>query len=141
MPKQNPKILIVDDDVDDIETLTDALLAEHPGLLIESISNGECALQYLSTCAKNDLPDLLVIDYNMPKLSGKEVLERLQQKNPDNNMIKVGWSTSEQHNYDCLNAGASLYLVKPYATADIARIARKILALLPTICIIWINVA
>lgn len=74
--KKINRVLLVDDDIATNylhKTLLKGMnLVEH----VELASNGKEALDYVSLCSLNDLPDLTLLDVNMPQMSGFEFLEK-----------------------------------------------------------------
>ncbi len=70
-----PKIFLVDDkDEDDRELLEEEILTIEKGAIIQAATSGAEALAYLSNFTNNELP-FIIADYNMPDLTGAEVLE------------------------------------------------------------------
>ena len=73
------KIFLVDDDPDDRGILIDALQQLDARQDITYAENGVKALDMLGRhAATNNLPCLIVLDLNMPKLTGTQILERLK---------------------------------------------------------------
>ena len=71
-------IVLADDDVDDRRFVIDAFTdAGYDGKILE-VENGKVLLDTLQDM-KHDLPDLLVIDLNMPHVNGYEAMERLNR--------------------------------------------------------------
>lgn len=78
------KILIVDDDLDDLRTMKTIL--EEKGYKANTVSDGTKALELLS---RNGF-DLILIDIKMPSLSGYDLLRLLREKlNHDAKMVYV----------------------------------------------------
>lgn len=73
--EQKYRFLIADDEPDVREALSAALSKQFPNALIYGAENGAVCLQKI----RNDVPDLLILDLDMPKLSGVEVLENLKR--------------------------------------------------------------
>ena len=71
------KLLIVDDNADVRETLVQ--MVEADGHRVESVADGRTALAALS----NRKPDLLLVDFAMPGLSGAEVIAKAHETHPD----------------------------------------------------------
>ena len=122
-------ILIVEDDNDDRDFITEALLNVDHNLSIQTITNGNKALSYLETIPDNQLPQLLILDYNLPERDGAEVLQLLLQNSRYQNISKIIWSTSNAPQYKkrSLELGAVSYMVKPSTIAGIEEMARKML--------------
>ena len=75
-PGQKLKLLIVDDNADVRETLVQ--MVEVDGHRVESVADGRTALAALS----NRKPDLLLVDFAMPGLSGAEVIAKAHDIHP-----------------------------------------------------------
>ena len=113
------KILVVEDDKDLISLIKFNLKSEGFNVLLSP--NGEDGL----FTAKEEKPDLILLDWMLPILSGIEVLQRLKN-NKDTKSIPVIFITSKGEENDKirgLNSGADDYIVKPFSTKElIARI-------------------
>ncbi|TWW00399.1 response regulator [Chitinophaga pinensis] len=112
------KILLADDDIEDRFIMQDAFnainLPEVP-LLVE---DGEKVLEYLSETHRNAgvLPSLVVLDLNMPRLSGTQTLRELKSRDAYKDIPVIIFSSSlnviEMH--ECKQLGALSYMVKPF---------------------------
>ena len=113
------KILVVEDDKDLISLIKFNLKSEGFNVLLSP--NGEDGL----LTAKEEKPDLILLDWMLPILSGIEVLQRLKN-NKDTKSIPVIFITAKGEENDKirgLNSGADDYKVKPFSTKElIARI-------------------
>jgi len=110
-------ILIVDDDERLRRMLQRTLTYE--GFDVEAAADGRAALDKVRACH----PDLVVLDWMMPELSGLEVVRRLRD-DEDHTMILMLTARDEIENRVLgLQSGADDYLVKPFAPAElVARI-------------------
>lgn len=131
-PKE-PTILIAEDEEIDVILIKRAFLAagiQHP---IKVVRDGQEAIEYLSGLANQDaaaFPVLFLLDINMPRCSGLEVLERLQAT-ALNRSVPVVIFSSSNHPRDVEQAyqrGAHAYLVKPTSTEQRNEIVRTIRA-------------
>ncbi len=110
-------ILLVEDSQDDID-LTLRALNRHPELSITVVRDGAEALQYLSTQisqAESLLPDLVLLDINLPKLSGLDVLRALRAT-PETELLPVVMLTTSREERDIMESyrgGANSYVRKP----------------------------
>ena len=108
-------ILLADDDADDREMFADRFQLRNPDAVVECVSSGYEALSYLRNCPPDRLPQLIVIDYKMPGITGQEVLRTLQHDQRFDSIPKVVWSTSNNQEYidESLHSGAERYFTKP----------------------------
>lgn len=122
-------IFLADDDEDDQQLLKDAFSTIDANITFYVADNGKQALNRLNSLSGENLPCLIVLDYNMPELNGAEVLKHIVQQQRYTGVPKVIWTTSNSpaHKEYCLSIGADDYLVKPDNISDIERIARKML--------------
>lgn len=72
-------ILLAEDDPDDRFLLVRALRQARKGLVIGTASDGVDLMSLLQRCAPGQAPRLLLLDLNMPRLDGREVLVQLRQ--------------------------------------------------------------
>ncbi|WP_265989492.1 response regulator [Larkinella insperata] len=70
-------IFIVDDDDDDCSMLWQAFQKHHPGCLLFGFSDGQELLDHLTNYY--DVPDLIILDLNMPVMDGVTTLKRLKR--------------------------------------------------------------
>jgi CheY-like chemotaxis protein len=110
---KNKVLFIVDDDEDDINLFVEAVNEIDKSMGCFKAKNGEDALARLEELEM--LPDVIFLDLNMPKMNGRETLERLKSSEKFKNIPVVIYSTSnaEQDKIDTKNLGASDYLTKP----------------------------
>lgn len=112
---QHPFMLIADDDEDDIYLMQSAFKETHLSIKVDFVQNGIQLLTYLDEIKENNpLPDLIVLDLNMPLLGGRDTLLRLKEDSRYNKIpvAILTTSMSEQEKAHCLEMGAALYLFK-----------------------------
>lgn len=124
-------ILLVDDDPDDIELLDEAFASCTPAPEIQTAHSGKQALDILMNWPHTPLPDLIVLDYNMPDMTGAEVLGMLKHEQRFTSTVKVVWSTSDASLYEqiCKENGATHFFKKPDRIEAIHLLAAKLLKL------------
>lgn len=112
-PGSSLRVLLVDDSKPDRE-LAREIFDEHSGMVsIETCMSGERALSYLRN-PENSRPDVVLLDINMPGLSGFQVLEQMKG-DPELGLIPVVMLSTSQSRGDVHQAytlHASSYLVK-----------------------------
>ena len=107
------RILVVDDSAEDILLLEEAMQEFGLAAVLECAYDGEQALARLRDGAP--LPDLVLLDLNMPRRNGREVLEELKQDAALRSLPVIIFSTSSSPRDvgDCYDRHANSYLVKP----------------------------
>lgn len=114
-PAPEKFILLGEDDIDDQEILEEIFSTVDPSCQLLFINNGKKVLTHLEDINDENLPCLIVLDYNMPELNGAEILKNLHNNHRVAKVPKIIWSTSNAPAYKsmCLELGACDYLVKP----------------------------
>ncbi len=85
------RILLVEDDLDHADLMRLALTRDNLGNVIAHVQDGQLALDYLlhhGPFTQSPRPDLVLLDINLPKLSGLEVLKRVK-RDPSSQQIPV----------------------------------------------------
>ena len=121
------RFFIVDDDADDQELFVNALLEIDEHFTFQMAYNGEDALHQLRDGLL--LPDLLFLDLNMPKMSGKECLSELKKDDTLKEIPVIVYSTSyeKEDMMDALQLGAAYFLQKPNSFNELSRALMKII--------------
>lgn len=115
----NPKILVVEDELSQIELLRYNLTQE--GFKVKIAKDGEEGLQ----AAIEDPPDLILLDWMLPNLSGIEVCRQLRREKTtrDIPVIMLTARSEERDKIRGLDIGADDYVSKPYSVRElIARV-------------------
>lgn len=118
------KRVLVADDEQSIRMLIEASL-EGPDFTVLHADNGRDALRL----AVSAHPDIVVLDWMMPGLSGLEVLRALR-RDPATSAIPVlllSAMCQERNRQDAAAAGADAYLFKPFSPLDLIRTINRVL--------------
>ena len=125
-------IYIIDDDPDDIDFMIEAIASVDSTIRCYSALNGEDGLRQLFIGAI-PYPALILLDLNMPRVNGREFLERIKENEAFCTIPVVMYSTSnmdrERNEYKLL--GAAGFLVKPTRLSILTEMLRDIFAHLP----------
>ncbi|MCW3115510.1 MAG: response regulator [Segetibacter sp.] len=110
-------ILLIEDDIDDVDLLKDALLENHVHYQMQVIMEGDKVFSYLQTV--ETLPEIIVMDLNLPKTDGKEILQEIKSSFSLTQIpIVVLTTSSSKEDIDyCHKMGISKFITKP-ATID-----------------------
>ena len=113
--KKTPLILLADDNPDEELFIRDAFSYVKANLELKIFDGGQELLQHLQAINDGNLPSLIVLDYNMPKLNGADILKMLLKVERYNQIPKIMLTTSyyQPHIESCMKMGASGYLIKP----------------------------
>lgn len=114
------KILLVEDDPNDVELTLTALDENHLANDVVVARDGEEALDYLcrrGTYASREArnPSVVLLDLKLPKVDGLEVLKRIKD-DPDLKKVPVVMLTSSHEEQDLVRSydlGVNAYVVKP----------------------------
>jgi CheY-like chemotaxis protein len=87
-------ILWADDDMDDLEMFREIIQIDAPDHEVIEFRDGQQLLNFLKGIDKKDHPCLIVLDMNMPVLSGKETLTRIKSEPGLQNIPVVIFTTS-----------------------------------------------
>ena len=115
--KKPLNILLIEDDIDDVDLLKEALNEYKVPYQMEVIMEGDKVYDYLQ--AVKTLPEVIVMDLNLPKVGGKEILLEIKSSYTFTEIpIIVLTTSSSKEDIDyCTDMGISKYITKP-ATID-----------------------
>ncbi len=108
------RILIAEDDSPLAGFIAKALTEEQHATIVAA--DGEEALEKLS----KDSYDLLILDLNLPTISGGEVLKRLRSRGSEIPILILTATDNVAERVSCLDAGADDYLTKPFSYSELA---------------------
>ena len=122
-------IMLVDDDVEDQEIFMEAINEVDPTIRCLCEDSSEVALNILSTNGVNK-PDLLIIDLNMPRLNGKQLLRELKGNELLKHIPVIMFSTffGPGDIREITDSGAAHYLIKSTNFADLQKSLATILS-------------
>ncbi|WP_028318251.1 response regulator [Desulfobulbus elongatus] len=101
------RVLLVDDEREFVQTLSERLLLRDMGSAVAY--DGESALEML----REDEPDVMILDLKMPGIDGMEVLRRVKATQPEIEVIILTGHGNETDRETCMQLGAFAYLQKP----------------------------
>ena len=130
MSIDQPCILVVEDEPAQREMLAYNLEAE--GYLVIHADNGEDAMMLVG----EEMPDVIVLDWMMPQLSGIEVCRRLKSKSTTRGIpvIMLSARSEDVDRVRGLETGADDYVVKPYSVIELmARVRSQLRRVRPSV--------
>ena len=107
------KILLVEDDQDDVELMEDALRDNGIDFHMDVVKQGDKVIPYLQSC--KNFPNVILLDLNLPKMHGREILSRIKLSSEFKHIpvAILTTSSSQAEKEFCLSAGAAHFLTKP----------------------------
>lgn len=118
-----PKILVVDDSPTDLKLMSKPFLSEKYNLI--TATNGEEALQK----AKENMPDIVVLDVIMPKLNGFNVCREIKRSSTlkDTKVILLSSKNQPSDKFWGEKQGADAYMTKPFTGEELLATAEQLL--------------
>jgi DNA-binding response OmpR family regulator len=118
------KILLVDDDIDTLRLV--GMMLESKGYEILAASSGEKAL----TLARNDRPDLIILDIMMPGINGFDLTQAIRQDESTQYIPIIIFTarTGMEDKVRGLELGADAYLTKPISTRELLAHVKAVIA-------------
>ncbi|SLN36457.1 Phosphate regulon transcriptional regulatory protein PhoB [Roseovarius albus] len=115
MPIEQPKVLLVEDEPAQREVLAYNLEAD--GFAVTKAENGEEALILVEEVS----PDIILLDWMLPNVSGIEVCRRLKTRNETRGVpiIMLSARSEEVDRVRGLEIGADDYVIKPYSVVEL----------------------
>lgn len=124
-------ILLVEDNEGDILLTTEAFEEAKISNSLKVIRDGASMLLYLKEVAEkspSELPDLILLDINLPKKNGHEVLIEVKSNNLLKHIpiIMLTTSSSESDILKSYQEHANCYIIKPMEVSDFLKVVEKI---------------
>lgn len=117
----NHKILVVEDETDIRNYIKDFLVDE--GFLINTASDGSQAL----TLVAKTMPDVVILDLGIPKVSGEAVCQEIKKNFPNTVVIILTAKDKSRDIVEGFNIGADDYISKPFTGEELsARIKARL---------------
>jgi DNA-binding NarL/FixJ family response regulator len=107
--------VLVADDEPHVRKVVAAIVRGLGAEVVAEAGDGEEAVELFSRLR----PDVAILDINMPKLRGDEALPRIMKIDPDAVVVMMTAQDAIQSVHDCLDAGASHYILKSNGAEEI----------------------
>ena len=128
-----PVILMVDDDDEDIYLTKRAFSSQFDKLIFNSVPDGSSLFDFLNRTGDyaavpdSHTPNVLLLDINMPRQNGFEVLEQLREDAEHSHLpvVFLTTSTSEQDIRKAYQLGASSFICKSVNSTEMRSIASE----------------
>ncbi len=123
---RNLRIILIEDDLDDVEILQDALVNNHVKFSMTVLKDGSEAIQFCDQA--NYTPDIIIMDFNLPRVHGRDVVKMIRSTPQFDTtpILILSTSSSKEDIAFAYNAGADKYLVKPTTLQSINETVRVV---------------
>lgn len=121
--KNKIKVVVVDDHDLIREGLNRIISFEEDLIIYENLKNGKDVIEYLSS---NEVPDVMLLDINMPYMSGIEVLKILKEGYKSIKVIMLTVENDKKTILEAMDMGANGYILKESAGSDIVTAIRRV---------------
>jgi two-component system, chemotaxis family, response regulator Rcp1 len=124
-------VLLVEDNSGDARLTLETFRDANPSVKLHVVSDGVEAIEFLrrkGACADAPRPILILLDLNLPKMDGREVLAKVKV-DPKLNTIPIVILTTSDADTDitkCYQLGANCYLTKPVRLADFETMVKSV---------------
>ena len=127
MNKKVSHIAYVDDDPDDHYLFNETVGHTFPNIRITDFYQCSDMFKALNELGKEQLPELIFLDLNMPGNEGGKCLKELKENSHLNHIPVIIYSTSSAifFKQEMLNKGAFKYIVKPPSIEDLKQIIKE----------------
>lgn len=125
------RILLVEDNVGDVELIRETLDASHVLLDLTVVVDGVHASDYLNRrgpYSAASRPDLILLDLNLPRRSGLEILQEIKG-DPQLRLIPIVVLTSSEEELDIMRSyasGANCYVTKPVNLTALQQVVESV---------------
>jgi len=130
MALKNHTILYIDDDRDDLQMFKEAVARVDGSYHVVEAINGEQGLHQLQNMKQEEeLPCLIVLDINMPKIDGRQAFRMIRNDNALSSIPIVIFSTSNSSIDKLFFQGKDVeYLTKPIDFMSLLNVASRLLS-------------
>lgn len=120
------KILLIEDDADDVELLQEALERNGINFQMDILKDGVAAQAHL--LSSKSIPDIIILDFNLPKIHGKEIMLSIKsaplfQRVP---LLVLTTSSSEKDMQYSIQNGAAAFMNKPTTIEEMKNLVTTI---------------
>lgn len=116
------QVLIVDDHPLFRQGVRDGLDAAPDVLIVGEAGDGPTAIQQADLLA----PDVVLLDINMPRMSGLDVARLLKRRRPQTGVIVLTMHEDDEQLFHAIRAGAAAYATKDIVPDELIRVIRRV---------------
>jgi CheY-like chemotaxis protein len=128
------RVLLVEDNPADQLLAEEIILAAHPDSRITVIDDGEKAIYAVEHWSTSDLPDIVFLDLNLPRINGHEVLDHIKQRGFKVPVIILTGSTSEKDIERARRHNILDYIIKPIGMKELEETISRVRSFIEPTC-------
>jgi CheY-like chemotaxis protein len=123
------RIVLAEDDVDDQLMMEEIIHDLDREIDLSIFDDGEKVMQFMHTLGHNDLPKLIILDQNMPRMKGTETIQGLQEDSKWRHIPTVIYTTYHDHRFaeHCRRNQIELFR-KPDTLAELKKMMAYLMA-------------
>jgi CheY-like chemotaxis protein len=120
---------MIDDDEEDLDFFLQALKSIDPSVTLVQSTSAEKILEQLRK-GKLPIPNIIIIDLDMPRMDGTEFLNTCKKIEPLANVPIIIYTDSNDRGLEkiCIKLGASAFIQKPATWLEIVQVAKNVLS-------------
>jgi DNA-binding NarL/FixJ family response regulator len=125
-PNLTVKVLIVDDHPLFRQGVRAALSTYEDITVVAEAATGEAALQWLEATTPSQEPNVVLVDLNLPQISGLEVTRQIRHQYPSIGVVMLSMHESDEQAFNALQSGAAAYRPKDIRPKDLVEVVRRV---------------
>lgn len=135
MDSERQFVLLVEDSAADVNLIEEALAEEHVSCALQVVRDGAKAIDFMDQMDADESrprPDLVLLDLNLPQVSGEEVLQRIRvSPRCENTKVLIVSSSNERSDRErAMALGATGYFSKPSSLDEFMKLGPRVRELL-----------
>jgi signal transduction histidine kinase/CheY-like chemotaxis protein len=125
-PANHGTIVYVDDHAPNLDLVQQIIAASRPGLSIRTATDGEAGSELIDESP----PDLLLLDLNLPDMTGEQLLRRVRNRDATAELpvLILSSDSTSRDVMRLLRTGADAYLTKPFEQSQLLSVVDRLLA-------------
>jgi DNA-binding NarL/FixJ family response regulator len=125
-PHTSIKLLLVDDHPLFRQGVRWALGSEEDVTIVGEAASGEDALAWLQAAGPSQEPNVMLVDLNLPGMSGLDVTRQVRRQFPNVGVVMLSMHESDEQAFNALRAGAAAYRSKDVKPQSLVEILRRV---------------
>ncbi|MCG8353038.1 MAG: response regulator transcription factor [Chloroflexales bacterium] len=125
-PHTTVRLLIVDDHPLFRQGVRWALASEEDIVFVGEAASAEEVLEWLASAGPKQEPNVMLVDLNLPGMSGLELTRQLRRQYPGLGVVMLSMHQNDEQAFNALQSGAAAYRSKDVKPKDLVEILRRV---------------